>query len=502
MKKTVRIAHTLSLCLLVIVVNATVATAQSLLGGLVLSSTGAGLELEGEITEKGGIVRYTLTYDVAECITEPSFTIIVGDFGGALDPAIEVLMPNLETAVDDDGGPGDDAHIAISAAFSGKYTLTIQGQSKTAGRFSLRIFNGLLDLPDRTTLIGFGERIDGRINMRSEIDIFAFYAYQGDNIEIILTDLGSAYDPFLVLIPPDPAPKDFRISDADSGPVDDAKIGPFSAPLEGWYQIMVSPQPGTTGVGPYALTLCARTSAPTVVKTIGLDDKKFDKIAECGEIHEYLFTFPADRSEPVTFILEDHDEDLTSKSKSLDPFLTVLEADSEIAFATDDNGGPDDAAVITIPAEGENVGKTFLVQVGGGPSKSTGVYALHCKAGEYEHPDLQLGVNRTYVYQKDSEKFRFMAAQGDRVVITASDFGSNLDPALRLFGPAGDLVRENTRGEGFPASEDDAQIVLLGQKDDDVLPQTGEYVLELYGETNEKTKRDTFGPALIWFLKF
>ena len=401
-------------------------------------------------------------------------TVSVGDFGGALDPAAALTLPDGRTISDDDGGLGDDAMIVFTRdnpALAGKYKLIVKGQGGTVGRFSVSALPAAVPQAAQTGVIGFGQKVEGTIRDFVEVHIYRFYAEVGDYIDIYLGDMDSALNPFLTLS----GPEGFEAkTDDDSGPDDDAEIAGFPAPVAGLYTITVGGAPGTTGTGPYVLVLAARSDKPIDRGTINPGDRVAGNIGQAGQVYEYAFTNPTGAA--VTFELED------PAPETLDPYLNLLTG-GQIA-ATDDNSGPDDAAyIVSSVAEG-------VIQVSGGPRKTTGPYLLLYKVGGYTPPEIQFGENVTYVFPGDVERYRFTAAAGQTVIITVGDFGGPLDPAVRLIGPDGSLVAESLNA--FPAPEDDAQIPLQ------VLRMTGVYTVEVYGQPARDGRR-TFGRALIVF---
>lgn len=413
-----------------------------------------------------------LTVNVDFTYTEGgALTISVGDFGGALDPAATLILPDGREIVDDDSGPGDDVVIVFSAdnpAPAGKYRLVVRGQGGTAGLFSVIAQPVAVPQRDRTNLIGFGQRIEGTIRNFIDLHIYRFYAQVGDYIEVYLTDKESALDPFLTLT----GPAGFNaLTDDDRGPDDDALIVAGTATIPGLYTITVSAAPGTIGVGPYVLVLASNIVNERV---ISLGETVSGSISAAGQTDLYAFTNPGGGT--VTFNLDDFDP-LFSAGGTLDPFLTLVSGGQ--AVATDENSGPDDDAFITTAVtEG-------TIMVTGGPRKTTGPYRLTYSVGPYTPPELEIGENRTFVFAGDVERYTFTAVAGQRVTITVGDLGGPLDPAVRLIGPDGSVVVESLTA--FPFPEDDAQIALR------VLEITGVYTVEVFGEDA------TFGRAVITF---
>jgi len=441
---------------------------------------------EGFILYSGVTINVDFTYEDGG-----ELTIVVGDFGGALDPSAKLILPDGREVSDDDSGPGDDAQIVFSSANpapAGKYRLVVGGQSGTAGRFSV-VANPFVKKQVAANLIGFGQRIEGTIERFSSVHIYQFYAQQGDYIEVVLTDMGSALDPFLTLT----GPTGFTaMTDDDGGPLDDAKIVAGPAPVAGIYTIGVSASPGTMGVGEYALILASDAVNDRGPITVG--EILSGSISLGGQIDEYTFTNPT--NETITFVLDDFDPFLGGGG-TLDPFLTLVDTAGNTVHTDDNSAANDDAYISTRASEG-------TIRVTGGPNATVGPYRLKLLAGPYTPPTLEPGETRTMVYPNEIEPFVFDAAAGQTVIITVSDGGGTLDPAVRLIGPPRAIVDENGQIIGEVPSIDKVNLDAFAPPEDDAqigpieLPVTGTYQVEVYGEEGPDG-RGTTGRAFIGF---
>ncbi len=412
---------------------------------------------------------YTVNVDFTYTNGGP-LTVTIGDFGGELDPAGTLILPDGRQISDDDGGEGDDAMIALENAPAGKYRLVVRGQSGTFGRFSVSAIPEVVGEP--ITMISFGQRVEGRIANLTEIHLYTFYAQVGDFIKVALTDSGSALDPFLTLQGPDGFTS---MLDNDSGPDDDALIIVGPATIAGIYTIGVSAAPGTAGVGQYVLMLASNVINERLIAS---GEMISGSITLAGQVDRYTFTNSGGGE--ITFYLDDFDP-LFNAGGTLDPFLRLLNGAGE-QVATDNNSGlNDDACITTTLTAG-------TIEVSGGPDMTVGPYRLEYRAGAYVPPTLKAGSgNETWVYVGESEWFTFTGTAGQLVTIGVDDFKGSLDPAVRLYGPDGTLLA--TSLNAFPAPEDDAQIRLFQ------LPATGVYKVEVFGE------KQTQGKARITFQK-
>ncbi len=425
---------------------------------------------EGNIGSASGTKTIDFVYG-----TGGPLTVSVGDFGGALDPAMTLIAPDGRQYRDDDGGPGDDAVVYFTAAAPapmGQYRLIVNSQSGTMGRFSVNAVPVAIDQPGAASMIGFGERVQRRLANHAQVHVFYFYANVGDYIEVYLSDYtgyqASALDPFLTLTGPEGfAP----VTDDDSGPEDDALIVVGPATIGGLYTILVGASPGTMGAGQYLLVLASNRA---VSRPIAPGETVNGSIQVTGKIDSYTFMNPTGAE--VTFLLDD-------LGSSLDPFLTLRVPDQ--MDITDDNSGPNDDAYITTEA------MAGTVIVSGGPWKTIGSYALTYQVGPYILPELKPGTTGTYIFPWEPEVFVFAGTAGQRVTITVGDGGGPLNPAFILYGPTGNVV-----AEGLKAFEDDDDV----QISQFALPATGTYTLYVFGQ-EDMYHNPTFGRAIIGFVK-
>jgi len=426
--------------------------------------------MEGLIWYAGHMVTIEFTY-----LQGGPMTIHIGDFGDALDPAATLILPDGTQVSDDDSGEVDDAMIVFTAdnpAPSGVYHLIIRGEGGTAGRFSVLAIPEAYSEP--TTMLAFGQRVEGRIADYSNLHIFyTFYAQVGDFINIALTDYGSGFDPFLTL----QGPEGFTpMMDDDSGPDDDALIVVGPAAIPGIYTIGVMSSPAHPSVGPYALILASNV---TNDRLISAGETVVDSISRAGQKDRYVFVNLGGGE--ITFHVDDFDP-LHDTGGTLDPFLTLYNAADEWV-ATDDNSALNDNAFISTT---EMAG---VIEISGGPTLTTGTYRLSYLTGPYVLPMLKIGSsNETYVFAGESEWYSFSGAAGQLVSIGVDNLGEMLDPAFRLYGPGGTLLAESLNA--FPPPESAAQIRFFP------LPATGLYKVEVLGEKN------TYGRARVTFQQY
>ena len=407
-------------------------------------------------------------------------SISVGDFGGQLDPAFEVLDSDGNLVVsDDDSGPEDDAFVAQSFA-AGVYRVVISGQSLTAGEYSLSVLPAAVD--SAIPLIGFGQQVQGRIEPGAEIAEYTFFAQQGDRIAINVSDKlsldqpGSALDPFVELF----NPLGFAVADDDdSGPDDDARLVIDEAPITGAYIIQVSDSPeGRQEYGRFLLTLEDNTQRAPM--EIALGETVESSISAAGQVD--TFNFANNTGSVVWFVLDDFDPFFGAGS-ALDPFLTLENADG-IMQATDDNMGPADDAQLSTAIDSGGV------KVSGGGDLTMGAYTLTYQSDAPAPPDLAQGEalldgtlrTKTFIFRGEAddpaifETFTITVAADSTALVIFTDNGSTLDPAFRISG--GDIIGSDTITDLPPdfrtkPNEDDAGILLT---------EPGTYTLEAFGQ--------------------
>ncbi len=395
-------------------------------------------------------------------------TIGVSDRGGPLDPYASVVVPDGRRISDDDGGYGDDALLIVPNAPEGKYQLEISGAGGTVGAYVVAVDLGDSGGGAGYQSIAFGQTITGTLNSSNELRTFTFFAHEGQRIEILLTDDGGTYDPFLVLQMP--VTKE-SILDDNSGPEDDAQIIVPKAPYTGIYTILVmSPFTNPTR-GFFRLILA---EAQSEERPISLGQTISGEISRAGNTDRYFFTNPYSRY--FRFSLDDYDPKLGSDGK-LDPFLKLYDMNGNLVASDDNNGLGDDAILVTRMTEG-------VAEVSGGPFQTVGPYRLHLEEGQNTFAILQPGITSTYVFSKQTETFEFFATAGSSLYVYVTDRLGSLDPAFRVFSPGGyALVHVDN---SFAPPEDDAHAFLT-------VTQTGTYRLDIYGA------KGTFGPAWITF---
>ena len=189
---------------------------------------------------------------------------------GTLDPLL-LLYDNQgrELAGDDDSGGGKNALIAdYRLPADGLYTIIAtrfeQADGDSAGHFRLELLQPdhiLAALPAGTRLVGRGQPQDGRIDNDAPARLYAFQGGADDVVTITMDRSSGNLDAVLNLLDAD---QQLLVSDDDSGPGRNARIGEFTLPADGIYLVQATRYSGDEGAtdtrGGFTLTLTRRLS--------------------------------------------------------------------------------------------------------------------------------------------------------------------------------------------------------------------------------------------------
>ncbi|MFH1741765.1 MAG: hypothetical protein ABIH23_22395, partial [bacterium] len=394
-------------------------------------------------------------------------TINVTDRGGPLNPYLSVTTPEGIQYSDADGGYGDDALIILQDAPEGVYRMDITGQGGTDGPYVATAVASATSTSQIHPSIAFGQTITGQIRSFGDTYAYTFFAYEGQRIEILLTDGDGPLDPYLILWTPN-WPE--QIADDNSGPDDDALIVIPSAPTTGIYTVIVAGAPVTPTRGAFRLVLAEDRESEQEIQ-LGSSVSGF--IHRAGNRARYRFSNPERLS--FQFLLDDYDPSLGTGG-TLDPYLKLYDESGSFVSADDNSGLGDDAILVTRLRAG-------VIEVSGGPTQTIGPYRLRLEERANTVPTLFPGTTMTYVFVREPEVFEFYTHAGSTMYIEVTDQGGSLDPYLRVVGPSG---RELARADNGTPPDDDARVVLDA-------PETGTYTVEVSGA------RRTFGRAWITF---
>ena len=189
---------------------------------------------------------------------------------GSLDPLVLLFdSQGRELASDDDGGSGKNALIAdYRLPKTGLFTIVAtrfeQAGGETVGHFRLELLQPdhiLAGLPPGTQLVGPDEEHQAQIDNNRSARLFAFQGGADDVVTITMDRSSGNLDAVLHLLD---AEGQLLVSDDDSGPGRNARIGEFTLPGDGIYVVQATRYSGDEGAtdtwGGFTLTLTRKPS--------------------------------------------------------------------------------------------------------------------------------------------------------------------------------------------------------------------------------------------------
>lgn len=190
--------------------------------------------------------------------------------GGGLDPLLLLSdSQGRELARDDDGGGGKNALIEdFRLPSDGLYTITATrfelAQGQTSGPYRLELMLPelvLQDLPPETQLVDWGQAVEARLDDETPARLYAFQGGAEDVITITMDRSSGNLDAVLNLLDAERQP---LVSDDDTGPGRNARIGDFALPADGIYLVEATRYSGDEGAtdttGGFTLKLSRRIS--------------------------------------------------------------------------------------------------------------------------------------------------------------------------------------------------------------------------------------------------
>jgi hypothetical protein len=187
---------------------------------------------------------------------------------GRLDSYLILADDQFVTLIeDDDSGTGQNAQIGTyRIPADGKYyiiTTRYDGKEGTSeGDYILTIEtsgNAFDTIPDGIPTLNYGASVTGNINPDNLVDLYAFYANQGDVITISMNRSDGNLDTVVDLL--DDA-QQLILRDDDGGNGQNSRIERYDIPATGLYYIRAQRYDGTTGdantTGSYVLVLAQR----------------------------------------------------------------------------------------------------------------------------------------------------------------------------------------------------------------------------------------------------
>ncbi len=203
-------------------------------------------------------------------VAEERVTIRMERVGGSLDPLL-LLTDRLgrELASDDDSGAGKNALIAdFRLPADGVYTLTAtcfgRAVDDCSGNYRLEVLQPdhvLEELPPGTQPLAWGRALQASIANDAPARLYFFAGGGGDVVTITMDRSSGNLDAVLNLLDEQQA---LLVSDDDTGPGRNARIGEFTLPADGIYLVQATRYSGDEGAtdtrGGFTLTLTRRIS--------------------------------------------------------------------------------------------------------------------------------------------------------------------------------------------------------------------------------------------------
>ncbi len=190
--------------------------------------------------------------------------------GGALDPLLLLSdSQGRELASDDDGGGGKNALIKdFLLPADGLYTITAtrfeMAAGQTSGPYRLELMLPdlvLQDLPAGTQLLAWDRAVEARLDNETPARLYAIQGGADDVVTITMDRNSGNLDAVLNLRD---AEQQLLVSDDDTGPGRNARIGDYVLPADGIYLVEATRYSGDDGAtdtaGGYILNLTRRIS--------------------------------------------------------------------------------------------------------------------------------------------------------------------------------------------------------------------------------------------------
>ena len=191
--------------------------------------------------------------------------------GGSLDPLLVLSdRQGRELLSDDDSGSGNNALIEdYRLPANGIYTIIAtrfeRDAGETSGAYRIELLLPeltLAELPPGVRLAHWDRPLSGRIDDAAPAQLHAFLGGAGDEVTITMDRSSGNLDSVLHLLD---AQGTLLVSDDDSGPGRNARIGDFPLPADGIYLVQATRYSGSDGAtdtaGGFTLTLTRRLDA-------------------------------------------------------------------------------------------------------------------------------------------------------------------------------------------------------------------------------------------------
>ena len=271
------------------------------------------------------------------------------------------------------------------------------------------------------TPIAYGETLAGELSVPGEFDNFTFLATAGSVIILRLADQDGGIEPRLRLL----NPGGMELHDTYSYTV--AELDEITLPVTGVYTVTASDH-NNDDTGSYRLHL-QRLDDPANATDLPLGATVAATLDQYAETQSFELTVAAD--DRIILRLSEVDSGLYPQLRVYDPDGAQISVQSGNPMAEID--------ALVIPSSG-----THTVMVLDNPGTDVGEYRLHVQRLNDPVGAATIAYGQTLPGTIDdlaaSTAFRLTASAGERVLLRLAETTAALQPVLRIYDPAGDLL--------------------------------------------------------------
>jgi len=404
--------------------------------------------------------------------------------GSSLSGVVRLLDP---TGAPLTSSEGQHTQITYLLQADGPYIIIASHLDQSTGFYTLTLTQGQI------ATLSYGDSVEGQLSSGSIQEYYTFEGAEGDTVIITMVATSGDLDSYLILNGPDGLGLTY---DDDSGGDLDSQIIYYSLPEQGVYTIIATryDEEIGTSTGSYRLTL-EKVEPPdrTPVGELEYGVEVYGTITERD--YEDRWTFQGAEGDEITLMLE------ATSGSYLDPFLQILDSDTNELASSDDYGYSVNSRIegFELPSSG-----TFTViatRYGAFQGNSTGDYALLLAHGVPEPPapdgELAFGdvVEGEITDDNYQDRWAFQGVEGDLVSIRMVRDDGDLDSLLILLGPDNiEMFYDDDSGgnldahiRGFMVPEDGEYTIVATRLGERAGTSRGRYTLTLAKEEPEDT---------------
>lgn len=365
---------------------------------------------------------------------------------GALDPQIRLFRPD-GTLLCAGTVAGVSAEInGCLLPSTGTYTLLVNDVGDTEiGNY--RLYLQRLTGGANPTPLSFGLPVTTDIALAAEMDTFTFTAAAGDRVLINMAISSGLLDPQVRLY----GPNGTLVCQTSSTSGGVAEISECLITESGTHQILASDY-GNTETGNYGIFL-QRLNQPGNATAISYGQTITRDITYPSEMD--TFTFVGSANDRVLI-------DMAVTLGTLDPQIRLYRPDgTPLCTASHDSGGSAEIYHCTLPETGTY---TFLAHDYG--HTEVGNYRIYLQrlSNPVNASPISFGQNlpADIALAAEMDAFTFNASVGDRIIIAMAISSGLLDPQIRLYDQAGNLICQAYYTNGGAAEINDCPLPVDG----------------------------------------